>query len=92
MSSKPASKEKESFEEFLLDDHLDILTEENENDEETRLGEKVEHIPIRLQQIMQDYQTQLSFKHCSDLSLNEIDEFEEISRSFDDVMTLEGIP
>ena len=58
-----------------------------DNDEEDDLSvykEKNEYIPTRLQRIMEDYVT-----HPISSSVDEIDEIPEISRSYEDIVSLD---
>lgn len=58
-----------------------------DNDEEDDLSvmkEKMEYIPTRLQRIMEDYAA-----HPISSSVDEIDEIPEISRSYEDIVSLD---
>jgi hypothetical protein len=62
-------------------------------EEEMSLGQKNEHIPMRLQQIMEEYGAQSTCNKSEGSSRSaeaEVEEIEEMSRSFDDVITLES--
>lgn len=79
--SKTQISRGDTFEEFLLDDNLDILNEVEEENNLALPDDKLDHIPLRLQKLMQEYQSHSNFIHPP----NEIDEIEDIGRSFDDI-------